>query len=74
MADKQEKQNSNVGRPTKYPGKRRDKPVQVALTDQALEALDAGCVRTGYSKAVYIESLIRAEDERHIRPKGYAKR
>lgn len=74
MAEKQNGEVRHVGRPTMFPGKRRDKPVQVALTDEALQALEAGCVRTGYSKAVYIESLIRAEDEKHIRPKGYARR
>jgi hypothetical protein len=63
----------HVGRPTKYPGKRRDLPVQVALSDEGLEALAAGCARTGYSKAVYIEFLIRQEDDKHIRPKGFAR-
>ncbi len=58
-------QNGHVGRPSIYPGKRRDRPVQVALTNEGLDALDAGVERTGYSKANYIERLLREEEARH---------
>lgn len=59
--------NGLVGRPTVYPGKRRDKPVQVALTDEGLTALERGCRRTGYSKANYIERLLREEEARAVK-------
>jgi len=59
-----QKENGVSGRPTVYPGKRRDRPVQVALTDEGLRALDRGVKRTGYNKANYIERLLREEDDR----------
>lgn len=72
MAKKRDKdrkgtQNGVVGRPSVFPGKRRDKPVQVALTTEGLNALDRGIERTGYSKANYIEKLLRDEDARQER-------
>lgn len=53
-----------VGQPTPYPGKRADKPVQVALTDYGLECLERGMKRRRLNKTNYIEELIREEEAR----------
>lgn len=61
------------GRPTAYRGKNRDKPVQVAITDAGLRALDSGCRRTRLSRADYIERLLHRDAQqwavivRHVR-------
>lgn len=52
------------GKPSKHRGKNRDKPIQVYMTDAALEALEAGCIRTGLSRPDYLIDLLLAEDKR----------
>jgi hypothetical protein len=53
------------GRPSKFPGKNRERPIQVYLTDDGLKALDKGTARTSLSRPDYIESLLMAEYRRY---------
>lgn len=52
------------GRPSEFPGKDRDKPVQVYLTRDGLLALEAGCSHEGKSRPDYIEKLLLRAAER----------
>lgn len=59
-----EERQVNVGRPSKYPGKNRGKPIQIYMTNRGLEALERGTERTGLSRPDYIERLVLADDGR----------
>lgn len=62
------------GKPSKYPGKNRMKPVQCYFTDEVLEMMEAGQLRRGtagrpLSRPDYLSDLI-VEDDRRARGKG----
>lgn len=57
------------GKPSKYPGKNRTRPVQVYFTDDVLEKMEAGQMRRGssgkpLSRPDYLSDLINEDDKR----------
>ena len=47
-----------VGRPSRYRGKVRSKPIQMYLTRDGLLALEAGCLHNDMARPEYVESLL----------------
>lgn len=46
------------GRPSKFRGKNRARPIQIYMTDRGLEALEIGQAKRGETRPEYIERLI----------------
>lgn len=55
---KESKELKIPGRPSKFRGKNRNKPIQIYMTDRGLEGLERGCSRNGETRPEYIERLI----------------
>ncbi len=50
-----------VGRPTRYKRKNRNKAIHLALTDQARKHMDEQAQAQGLSRPDYIEGLVRGD-------------
>tara|TARA_R110000824_G_scaffold365233_1_gene553723 strand:- start:19 stop:237 length:219 start_codon:yes stop_codon:yes gene_type:complete len=56
-----QKKSGRRGRPTRYPGKNKNRLINLAMTDVAREHCEQQAAARGISKVDYIEGLVRGD-------------
>ena len=54
-------QTNRLGRPTRYPGKNKNRMINLAMTDLAREHCGRQAAARGLSKVDYIEGVLRGD-------------